>query len=151
MYQRVVRLYRHFHQALFQHVIPILISLVVMALGIAFIGTYYLSQNVVNSQALRFAKVSAQTLNEARTLYSQNVVSRVKDMDNVMVGAEYHNVEGGIPNPATYTIELGELLSDPTHGMLFRLYSEYPFPNRQTSGGPQDAFEREAFVRLLSM
>lgn len=140
----LMRLYR----LLFKNVILILVSLLVIGLGIACSGTYYLSRNLVESQALQFAKVGAKTLNEARTLYSQNVVGRLQSIETVTVGAEYHAVEGGIPNPATYTIELGEILSAPENGMLFRLYSDYPFPNRQATGGPHDDFEREALTYL---
>ena len=72
----LMRLYR----LLFKNVILILVSLLIIGLGIACSGTYYLSRNLVESQALQFAKVGAKTLNEARTLYSQNVVGRLQSM-----------------------------------------------------------------------
>ena len=138
------------YRQLYKRIISILIVLLVLGLSVALAGTYFLSENLVESQALQFAKVAAKTLNEARTLYSANVVHRLQHLDTVRVGAEYHTVTGGIPNPATYTIELGETLSDPSDGMLFRLYSNYPFPNRKFTGGPHDAFEEEALAYLMA-
>ncbi|MEM9220413.1 MAG: diguanylate cyclase [Cyanobacteria bacterium P01_F01_bin.150] len=150
IFRNFIQAYERFYQLLLRRLVLILFLLLVIGLGLAFSGTYYLSQNLVESQALQFAKVSAQTLNKARTLYSQNVVRRIQSMDDITVGAEYHALEGGIPNPATYTIELGEALSDPVNGMLFRLYSDYPFPNRQFTGGPRDDFQKEALAYLKS-
>ena len=139
---------RELNKLLYRHIIIILASLVGLGLGIALMGTYYLSINLLDSQAMQHAQVAVNTLNKARQLYSGNVVDRVKSINGVSITPEYHFLNGGIPNPATYTIELGDHLSDPSRGMLFRLYSDYPFPNRQVTGGPQDKFEREALSYL---
>ena len=139
---------KELYQLFYKHPIVILVTLLCMGLGVALKGSYYLSINLVDSQAMQYARVSVKTMNEARKLYSSNVVGRVKSMDDVTVSPEYHSINGGIPNPATYTIELGERISDVSEGVLFRLYSDYPFPNRQKNGGPRDSFEREALNYL---
>ncbi|AFY39642.1 diguanylate cyclase [[Leptolyngbya] sp. PCC 7376] len=139
---------RQLFRLLNRYIILILIGLLALGLSFAYIGTYRLSANLIDSQAMHYAQVAVKTLNEARQLYSSNVVGRVKDLDNVTVDAKYHEIEGGIPNPATFTIELGQLLSDEMPGMLFRLYSDYPFPNREATGGPRDQFEKDALVYL---
>ena len=143
-----LKLIERLYQLVYERVVIILIVLLCLSLGIAFFGSYYLSINLVESQAMQYAMVSVKTLNEARRLYSQNVIRRLEEIDDVTVSPEYHSISGGIPNPATYTIELGDSLSDKSAGMLFRLYSEYPFPNRKKTGGPQDRFEREALNYL---
>ncbi|MGD1806164.1 diguanylate cyclase domain-containing protein [Dapis sp. BLCC M126] len=145
---KLLKLCKLLYQLLYTRVIIILVTLLCLGFGIALAGTYYLSINLVDSQAMHYAKVAVKTLNEARILYSKNVVDRIKSMNGIVAIAEYHTVKGGIPNPATYTIELGERLSDESEGMLFRLYSNYPFPNRQLTGGPQDKFEWDALTYL---
>jgi len=145
---KLLKLCKPLYQLLYMRLIIILITLLCFGFGIALVGTYYLSMNLVDSQAMQYAKVAVKTLNEARILYSKNVVDRIKSIDGVQVIAEYHTLKGSIPNPATYTIELGERLSDESGGILFRLYSDYPFPNRQLTGGPQDKFEWDALTYL---
>ena len=145
---RLLKLRVQLSRLLYQHVIIILVSLLGLGFSIAVVGTYYLSVSLVNSQAMHYSMVAVQTLNEARKLYSRTVANRVKVIDGVLVTPEYHNVTGAIPNPATYTIELGQLLSNESEGVLFRLYSDYPFPNRTETGGPQDSFQREALEYL---
>ena len=139
---------RKIYQLIYRRIITILVTLLCLGLVIAWVGTYCLSRNLITSQAMQHASVAVQTLNEARKLYSASNINRIRSIDGVTVTPGYHAVEGGIPNPATYTIELGDRLSDPDRGMLFRLYSNYPFPNRQLTGGPQDRFQRDALDYL---
>ena len=145
---KLSNLWRRLYQFLYNRVIVILVSLLCLGLCVGSIGSYYLSINLVDSQALQYARVAVKTLNEARKLYSNNVVGRLESINGVTVGAQYHEIQGGIPNPATYTIELAENLSDESSGVLFRLYSDYPFPNRKATGGPQDQFGQDALTYL---
>ncbi len=145
---KLLKLCKLLYQLLYMRVIIILVTLLCLGFGIALVGTYYFSINLVDSQAMHYAKVAVKTLNEARILYSKNVVDRIKSIDGVMVISEYHTVKGAIPIPVTYTIELGERLSDESEGIFFRLYSDYPFPNRQLTGGAKDKFESDALNYL---
>lgn len=142
-HHQIRRLVRFFYR----HIVFILIIILCSGVGVALAGTSSLAVNLIDSQALQSAKVSVKTLNEARILYSKNVVDRVKTIDGITVGPQYHDQVGGIPNPATYTIELGEHLSSQTNGSVFRLYSDYPFPYRP-EGGPQDQFQIDALKYL---
>ncbi|NJL48812.1 MAG: diguanylate cyclase [Leptolyngbyaceae cyanobacterium SM2_5_2] len=126
----------------------ILTILLCVGAGVALAGTTRLTEQLINDQALQSAQVSVKIMNEARVLYSKTVVNRISDLPEITVGPHYHTLAGGIPNPATYAIELGEKLSSTEKGTLFRLYSDYPFPNRQASGGPHDQFQKEALVYL---
>ncbi len=136
------------HRVFLDNIVTSLLALIVIGFGVGIISSYNLSFRLVESQAEQFARVAVRTLNTARETYSKQVVRRVQARENVSVMAKYHTVEGAIPNPATYTIEVGEALSDRTQGMLFRLYSDYPFPNRIKTGGPQDSFEWDALEYL---
>lgn len=132
---------------LYRRTILVLSSLLVVAVAIALMSMANLSDMLIEAQSLQSAKLSANALNAARTLYSANVVSRVRDLPDVAVSHDYYHLPHGIPNPATYTIELGTKLSDNTD-TLVRLYSDYPFPHRENTGGPQDEFQRQAIAQL---
>ncbi len=56
------------YQLLYMRVITILVILLCLGFGMALVGTYYLSINLVDSQAMHYAKVAVKTLNEARIL-----------------------------------------------------------------------------------
>lgn len=132
---------------LYRRTILILSLLFVMAVAIALTSMANLSNMLIRAQAFQSAQLSANALNTARTLYSDHVVSRVKDLPDVDVAHDYYRQPHSIPNPATYTIELGILLSEKP-GTLVRLYSDYPFPHRLDTGGPKDAFQRSAIEHL---
>ncbi|MEW6493892.1 MAG: adenylate/guanylate cyclase domain-containing protein [Cyanobacteriota bacterium] len=112
-----------------------------------------LTTRVVKFQADQNAQLYAQAINTARTLYSDTVVEHIKadpKIHGTTLSDGYFSQEGGLPVPATFLIELGKRLSSNKDGdgMLVRLYSDYPFPNRREEGGPKDDFEREALEQL---
>ena len=76
------------------------------------------------------------------------MVKRINEIGGIEVTHDYRKKFRAIPNPATYTIELAEEISKGETGSHIRLYSDYPFPDRQEEGGPRDAFEREALRAL---
>jgi diguanylate cyclase (GGDEF)-like protein len=135
-------------QPIYRHIVVILIGLLCVGLGVGLAGSYNLSMQLVEFQAQQYARVSVNTLNQSRALYSESVAQRLKPVKSILMSPEYHDIPGAIPIPATFSIELSERLSDPTNGSLFRLYSDYPFPNRRKTGGPQDQFEKDALGYL---
>ncbi|AFY64969.1 adenylate/guanylate cyclase domain-containing protein [Geitlerinema sp. PCC 7407] len=127
----------------------LLLVLLVLAGGLAaFWNTSRLASNLVETQALRNATLYAQVIQEARTLYNTDVVQRLEQSSGVTVTHAYREQEGAVPLPATYLIELGHRIEDTNSGMVVRLFSNYPFPWRQATGGPQDDFERAAIAQL---
>jgi adenylate cyclase len=86
-------------------------------------------------------------LEEVNNVYSSEVINRVQ-AENVKAAANYADIHGAIPLPATLTIVLGQRISEKsTSGMQVRLYSDYPFRSRK-DGGPKDDFERTALPSL---
>ena len=86
-------------------------------------------------------------LDVVNALYSSKVVERLQS-HGVVVAHDYATKAGAIPLPATFTIESGEEIGRHSKtGMLFRLYSDYPFRSRK-DGGPRDDFERDALAEL---
>ena len=133
---------------LYKRIITIVVILAAIAIAIGFIGTHQLMDDLIDNQAIQQAKLSSKILREAWFTYSQNVIDRVRSVEGVAISSEYHTIPNAIPNPATYTIEIGKRISSTTKGTKLHLYSEYPFPNRQENGGPQDSFEIEALKQL---
>jgi eukaryotic-like serine/threonine-protein kinase len=104
-----------------------------------------LSEYLVRSAALESAAQQSEMLDEVNNLYSSAVVERVKSQ-KVEATHDHANHPGTIPLPATFTIDLGKLLSEKSaSGMQVRLYSDYPFRSRP-DGGAKDDFERASLL-----
>jgi PAS domain S-box-containing protein len=133
-------------QALFERVVLILALL--FALGVALVvwNLHRLSQNLVRVSATQSAALQTEMIRELRSLYTSNVVERVRAR-GIEVTHEYAGKEAAIPLPATLTIELGRRIGAGQSGVQVRLYSDYPFPWRKDSG-PRDGFEMEALRQL---
>lgn len=111
-------------------------------------NTYRLSSNLIRSQVLQNARHYAESIKEARTLYSAGIVPNALAVEGISMTHDYKMKEGAIPIPATFLIELGERIQLKNPGMSVRLYSNYPFPSRQAEGGPRDDFELKAIRHL---
>jgi serine/threonine protein kinase len=112
-------------------------------------GLWYLSavaDSLVRSAALDSAAQQSDVLSAVNDSYS-DVVKRAK-AGHLSVTHNYLDDPAAIPIPATFTIELGQQISDKSEaGVQVRLYSDYPFRSRR-NGGPKDDFERDALARL---
>ena len=101
-----------------------------------------LSDQLVHAAALENAAQQSDVLREVNDSYSE-VVKRAQ-AGKLEVRHDYQEHSAAIPIPATFTIELGQQISDRSDtGVQIRLYSAYPFRSRR-NGGPRDDFEREA-------
>jgi PAS domain S-box-containing protein len=80
-----------------------------------------------------------------RAYYTDNVIARLQAAQGKAVLTEnYRQVHGGIPIPATLSIELGAIF-DNAHSdgrVSYQFRSEYPFAKRESQ--PLDDFERAA-------
>jgi hypothetical protein len=112
-------------------------------------GFWYLSRltdQLVRAAALESAAQQSDVLREVNDSYS-DVVKRAQ-AGRLEVTHDYASHPAAIPIPATFTIELGQQISDRSDtGVQIRLYSDYPFRARR-NGGPRDDFERDALRRL---
>ena len=88
----------------------------------------------------------ASLVDNIRAYYSQNIVSNVQEGEGKVVLSErYHDVKGGIPIPATLSIELGAIF-DATHSdgrINYAFTSKYPFNNRKEERA-LDAFQQDS-------
>ncbi|MBD1910806.1 MULTISPECIES: adenylate/guanylate cyclase domain-containing protein [unclassified Leptolyngbya] len=135
-------------QLLTKRTITLLAILFIAGLAGALLNMSRLSSDLIESQAIQSSALYAQAIKEARTLYSNNAVSRVKEVHGISVTPDYANTPGAIPLPATFLIELSRSISEQNPGMSVRLYSDYPFRWRQKDGGARDSFEKEALIQL---
>lgn len=89
-------------------------------------------------------EISAAITN-LRSYYSQNIVKKLQESNGQAIFTEnYKNIHGGIPIPATFSIEMGNLF-DTTHNdtaVEYAFVSDYPFKSR--SRPPLNAFQTKA-------
>ncbi|MEX2169588.1 MAG: response regulator [Pirellulales bacterium] len=112
----------------------------------SFWNLYSWEQQLSHAYPLQGTALQMLTLQEFRSLYSSEVVSRLQPL-GIEARHDYRSSDHAIPLPATLTIELGERLSKARPGAHIRLYSDSPFPWRR-DGGPRDDFEREALAAV---
>lgn len=82
-----------------------------------------------------------------RAYYADNVIARLQAADGKAVYSEnYRDIHGGIPIPATLSIELGALFDNAhTDGRItYEFLSDYPFAKRVSQ--PLDSFESDALT-----
>ncbi|MEO9527913.1 SpoIIE family protein phosphatase [Roseibium sp.] len=84
-----------------------------------------------------------QTISKIRNYYAQNIIARVQDAPgDITPTHEYHDTPGGIPIPATLSIELGEVIGGNARNLEYRFVSDLPFEDRASHN--LTAFEIQA-------
>lgn len=109
------------------------------------------SQKAVEETAYNGAKTLAASINLARVHYSTSVASRLRDNESTPVSMNYREYPYGVPNPATFAIELGQLLSDKLSNTHVKMYSNYPFLNSNKRPHTISPFERKALAEFEKM
>ena len=111
--------------------------------------------NTVSSATIDQMQLQAREVStlasSIRAYYADNVIARLQAADGQAVYSEkYREVHGGIPIPATLSIELGALFdSAHTDGRIhYDFISDYPFANRASR--TLDAFEGKALEAFRS-
>lgn len=116
----------------------------IMLLPLAFLVTL----RQIDSRQMRLgAEEIARIVTGIRSYYATNVVERLQASGGQAVLSErYKEVHGGIPIPATLSIELGALIdhSNPQNRLAYRFVSDHPFPQRRAERPTLDAFQTEA-------
>lgn len=110
---------------LFDHTVAVLA--IALALGLGFILWHVsrLQSRVIETMALDNAAVYSQALAEFRTLYTSEVVERVRPL-GITATHDYRATDGAIPLSATLSIMLGERIGRHGTGAETLLYSPYP-------------------------
>ena len=121
----------------------ILSSMLIATLLAVFMVSYLVEKTLLEYMESSAALVT-KVVHESRNLYSDEAVNRVKMLPEVDASNRYLDTPHGIPNPATFTILLGERLSAIHHqdSLQVKMYSDLPFRGRQRN--PLDNFEKDA-------
>ncbi len=108
------------------------------------------TDTLAEESAIETATIVARTISEFRSLYTSEVVERVRPL-GVEISHEYVERPQAIPLPATLSMELARLVGEgDDYGPQVQLYSPYPFPWREATGGLTDEFARRAWEVLRS-
>ncbi len=139
---------RPWHLRLAQY--PIFLVAVLFLAGVAMTLSHLkgLQSQLVSMQALQHAKLYTEALAEFRTVYTSEVVERIRP-SGIEITHDYHLREGAAPLPATLSMILGNRIGELESGGESRLYSAYPFPWRSENGGLSDVFARDAWEALI--
>jgi signal transduction histidine kinase len=103
-------------------------------------------KQLVSEISAEHAKAYSNMLRAVRSIYTSEVVSRVK-AGGLEVRPDYHDNQKAIPLPATFAKLIAERVGADERGFSAELYSPYPFPSRD-EGGLRDAFARDAWDAL---
>ncbi|MCC1494602.1 adenylate/guanylate cyclase domain-containing protein [Cognatishimia sp. F0-27] len=77
------------------------------------------------------AEALSDTIDDLRDFYAESVVARAVAHDGpVSASHRYLEEPGGIPIPATFSLELVSIFSSDGDEMTYRFVSDYPFANR---------------------
>jgi PAS domain S-box-containing protein len=121
---------------------PFIITMtIVAALAVHAKNKASLQDNLIK----RAQSVSRQLMAD-RQYYATVIVPRLTELGG-SVGADYQQVHGQFPLPATFVREVAELTASERDGFKINLIS--PWPINKTKG-ISDRFEREAFEHLLA-
>ena len=106
-------------------------------------------RNLADSTLRRQASDLNSIITSVRGYYASNVVGRILAAPpgtTTRVVHNYEDIPGAIPIPATLSLELGKVIGQQQHNIIYRFVSDYPFANR--SPHQLDQFETDALRRL---
>jgi len=125
---------------------PLVIALVlVLLLGLPFaawLDMRALSERILSRQADEIGRV----IDDMRGFYASDVVGRLASHPSATPTNNYKNIEGGIPIPATLSIELGKMISARNDAVRYRFVSDLPFKDRESHA--LDIWEQNAIGKL---
>jgi two-component system sensor histidine kinase/response regulator len=119
-----------------------LLLTVVVALPV---GIFYSLTHQAEQRAQREAQALSSIISVFRAYYATNVAGRIQSGGGqVTLSENYHQIPGGVPIPATLSIELGEAITQASGqtGFAMAFVSDAHFLNRQRPAA--DAFQLEA-------
>lgn len=135
------------HTILDKHIVSVLISFSVIGASIVLFHFTTFQEKLVETMTFESAESISDALVEFRSLYTSEVVAPAKKA-GMVISHDYESYEHAIPLPATLSMLLGKEISKSRGDTEIRLFSPYPFPWREETGGIRDTFEQEAWDTL---
>lgn len=131
------------------HFVKLLVSLfcfvIITGFGL-YSYTLYLSEELTQKSAVNSAEIYTRALKKIRSLYSSEVVDAASK-NGMLVTHDYDKLEGAIPLPATFSMLIGKQIGAQNDAES-RLYSPYPFPWSEDTGGLKSEFAKKAWSYL---
>jgi len=122
--------------------------LIVIFIFVIIILVTYLPSVTKNHTINAAVSTAENTVNQYKAIrgyYTKNIIQKVLNTSNVTASYDYKNKDKVIPLPATFIHEISEEFSK--QGIIaLKLYSPYPFPNRQNR--TLDSFANRAWDEL---
>jgi len=112
-----------------------LVFFLVVVFGLAMLPVaVWLDLRAISDASLQSQAIDLdRAIGKIRTYYSRNVIGRVLDASgDITPTHEYHDMPGGIPIPATLSIELGEVIGADNGSLVYRFVSDHPFKGRES-------------------
>ena len=103
-------------------------------------------RNLSESLLRRQVDEIGHIIDDVRNFYATNVVGHLLNSGQAPTGPG--GMSADIPIPATFSIELGHLISDRNDSVAYRFVSDFPFKNRAPH--KLDAFEQQALETFRS-
>ncbi len=124
-------------------------TIFVASIGMTLWFVYRHQVELIQTQALQQAAANSLALTELRTLYTATVVATAQE-HGLKITHDFDTLEGAIPLPATLSMRIGDSITSKGAGGRIRLYSQYPFPWKESTGGLRDDFDKAAwsFLRI---
>ncbi len=122
----------------------VVLALVLLPVAV-WLDLKHLSNEALTRQATDFNSV----ITEIRSYYARNVVGRIQQNNGQSVAAHnYEEIAGGIPIPATLSIELGSIVGTKGNKIRYRFVSDEVFESRSPHN--LDAFEISVLAAFRS-
>ncbi len=132
-----------------KHALIIVSILLFSGVSIVVFHMTNLAKRLAEQATLSHAEHYTDALRAFRTLYTSEVVERVRN-EGINVSHDYMHHKKTIPLPATLTKALGESLGkNTTSDSQVLLYSKYPFPHQVNRLEPGN-FESAAWQQLIN-
>jgi signal transduction histidine kinase len=126
---------------------PKLFSLSLYAMTVIFCGILLniFEEKTLETNAIEDSRLYSEAIATFRTIYSREVVAKVRSNSNIEVTHKYLNNPNAIPLPSTFSILMGEEISKKMKGGTVKLYSPFPFPWRKETSNLTDDFKKAAW------
>lgn len=125
---------------------PLVVIFIIIFALLAFYVPNITKNNAIIS-AIDSAEATVKQYKTIRGYYTKNIIKKVLPVKGIKPHYQHKEVAGVIPLPATFIHDLSEEFTKKGI-MTLKLYSPYPFPNRQSR--QLDEFAKKAWAALNS-
>jgi PAS domain S-box-containing protein len=142
------RFYQPARSFVLKRTVEVLSALFVAAGTLLLWHQSHVHSELVQSIALENARAYSQALAAVRSVYTSEVVDRVRGHGFDVVH-DYAKLDKAIPLPITLTLKIGDRIAEGPSGARVSLYSPYPFPSSGRAPGTlPDDFAAAAWEAL---